>query len=60
MTTDVGKATEFYCSLFGWTASAKHMPGVEYTVFKNGGTDIAGMVAFPRPGIPPHWEPISP
>jgi uncharacterized protein len=55
LTTDVGKATEFYCSLFGWTAEVKHMPGMDYTVFRNGGADIAGLMAIPAPGIPPHW-----
>ena len=55
LTTDVGKAREFYCSLFGWTADVKHMPGMDYTVFRNEGTDIAGLMAIPHPDIPPHW-----
>ena len=28
---------------------------MDYTVFRNGGADIAGMMAVPHPGIPPHW-----
>jgi len=28
LTTDVARATEFYCELFGWTAEVKQMPGV--------------------------------
>ena len=55
LTTDVAKAREFYCSLFGWTADVKQMPGMEYTVFRNHGADIAGMMAVPHPDIPPHW-----
>ena len=55
LTTDVAKATEFYSSLFGWTAEVKSMPGMDYTVFKNGGTEIAGLMPIPHPGIPPHW-----
>jgi uncharacterized protein len=55
LTTDVDKAREFYTSLFGWTADVKHMPGMDYTVFRNGGTDIAGLMAIPHPDIPPHW-----
>jgi uncharacterized protein len=55
LTTDVGKAREFYCNLFGWTADVKNMPGMDYTVFRNGGTDIGGLMAIPHPDIPPHW-----
>jgi uncharacterized protein len=55
LTTDVAKATEFYTSLFGWTAEVKHMPGADYTVFRHGGVDIAGMMAVPHPDVPPHW-----
>jgi predicted enzyme related to lactoylglutathione lyase len=55
LTTDVAKAREFYTSLFGWTAEVKQMPGMEYSVFRNGGTDIAGLMAIPHPDIPPHW-----
>jgi predicted enzyme related to lactoylglutathione lyase len=55
LTTDVDKAREFYCNLFGWSAEVKHMPGMDYTVFRNEGTDIAGLMAIPHPDIPPHW-----
>src|SRR4051794_2056895 len=33
MTTDVGRATEFYSGLFGWTPHVMRMPGYEYTAF---------------------------
>ncbi len=55
LTTDVAKAAEFYCDLFGWTAQVMKMPGMDYTVFKNAGVDIAGMMPIPKPDIPPHW-----
>jgi predicted enzyme related to lactoylglutathione lyase len=55
LTTDVARATTFYTELFGWTAEVKHMPEMDYTVFKNGGTDIAGLMHVPMEGIPPHW-----
>ena len=55
LTTDVARAREFYSTLFGWTAEVKQMPGMEYTVLRNQGTDIAGLMAIPHPEIPPHW-----
>ncbi|MDB5352035.1 MAG: hypothetical protein JWN86_3282 [Planctomycetota bacterium] len=55
LTTDVARATEFYNKMFGWTAEVKQMPGMEYTVFRHGGIDIAGLMAIPHPDIPPHW-----
>jgi predicted enzyme related to lactoylglutathione lyase len=55
MATDVARATDFYTGLFGWTAEVRHMPGVDYTVFKHEGAEIAGMMAIPHPDIPPHW-----
>ena len=56
LTSDVARATEFYTSLFGWTAEVKAMPGMDYyTVFRHDGVDIAGMMALPHPDIPPHW-----
>ncbi len=55
LTTDVARATDFYCGLFGWSADVRRMPGMDYTVFRNGGTDIAGLMAIPHPDVPPHW-----
>src|SRR5947209_4433950 len=57
MTTDVGRATEFYTGLFGWTSEVMPMPGSSYTVFKLGGTDVAGMMTIPpeMAGLRPHW-----
>jgi uncharacterized protein len=55
LTTDIPRATAFYTELFGWTAEVKHMPGMDYTVFRHGGADIAGMMPVPYPGVAPHW-----
>jgi predicted enzyme related to lactoylglutathione lyase len=57
MTTDVDRATAFYSELFGWTPEVKHMPGMDYTVFRNGGTDIAGLMPIPAGNecVKPHW-----
>jgi predicted enzyme related to lactoylglutathione lyase len=55
MTTDVTRATSFYTNLFGWTAEVKAMPGMDYTVFRNGGSDIAGLMHVPMESIPSHW-----
>ncbi len=57
LTTDVGRATDFYTGLFGWTPQVMPMPGMDYTVFKNNGTDIAGMMQISPDmvGLQPHW-----
>jgi predicted enzyme related to lactoylglutathione lyase len=57
MTTDVERATDFYSGLFGWTPEVMPMPGSTYTVFKNGGTDVAGMTKITpeMAGLRPHW-----
>jgi predicted enzyme related to lactoylglutathione lyase len=57
ITTDVGRATEFYAKLFGWTPEVKPMPGFDYTVFRLGSTDVAGLMPI-LPGmecVKPHW-----
>jgi len=57
ITTDTGRATEFYSALFGWTPEVMQMPGMEYTTFKLGGEYVAGLMkATPEMGNPPaHW-----
>jgi predicted enzyme related to lactoylglutathione lyase len=57
LTTDVGRASAFYSGLFGWTPEMMPMSGSGYTVFKNGGADVAGLLAItPEMGTPrPHW-----
>jgi predicted enzyme related to lactoylglutathione lyase/uncharacterized protein YndB with AHSA1/START domain len=58
LTTEVSRATQFYCELFGWTAQDAPLPGGKsYTTFKLGGTPVAGMMQIaPEMGaMPPHW-----
>jgi uncharacterized protein len=57
MTTDVDRASTFYCQLFGWTAEPMQMPDFVYTTFKLGDTYAGGMMAImPHMGaMQPHW-----
>ena len=51
---DVESAAAFYTNLLGWTTAA--MPGgMPYTLFKKNGSEVAGLMKLPMPGIPPHW-----
>ena len=59
MTTDVGKAAEFYCELFGWeVAEVEGAPG-ERLVIRNGDRLNGGMASLPEGAddAPPHWLP---
>ena len=49
LTNDMGKASEFYTSLFGWTAQASETSEEPYTVFMNGEAWAGGMMTM-------HWE----
>jgi predicted enzyme related to lactoylglutathione lyase len=42
-TTDPTGATNFYCSLLGWTATTLDQKNKTYTVFSNEGKPVAGM-----------------
>ena len=57
MTSDPGRAAEFYGALFGWTIESMEMPGGTYRVAKLGDQAVAGMMACPDPGSPqpPAW-----
>ncbi len=48
MTDDTRTAQEFYCALFGWTASRQDTPTGEYITFMDGDEQIAGMMAKPE------------
>jgi hypothetical protein len=59
MTSDVGKAAEFYCDVFGWeVAEVEGAPG-ERVVIRNGDRMNGGMASLPEGagGAPPHWLP---
>jgi predicted enzyme related to lactoylglutathione lyase len=55
---DAAAATPFYEQVFGWKAVDSGMEGMTYTLFDNGGEQIAGMLqmddSFP-PQVPNHW-----
>jgi uncharacterized protein len=55
MTTDVAKAQPFYTGLFGWQAEA--MPGMSYTIYKNGNERAGGMMQISKEmgPMPSHW-----
>ena len=57
MTTDVEAAKEFYTELFGWTAEAVTIDGMQYNLIKVEGTEIGGIMALPAQaqGAPPCW-----
>ncbi len=58
LTSDVDRAAEFYCALFGWTSQELPMPGGKYTVFESGGASVAGAMAVtPKMGdMHPQWK----
>jgi predicted enzyme related to lactoylglutathione lyase len=56
-TTDPKKAGDFYSRLFDWTRETMPLPtGQEYTIFKRGDAQAAGMMELPREWkVSPHW-----
>ena len=56
-TTDVKKVGDFYANLFGWSREPMPTPMGEYTVFKKGDAQAAGMMQITKEmtGMPPHW-----
>lgn len=58
MTSNVEKAANFYKDLFGWDLNEMKMGGMNYTLIKNQGSDIGGMMTLPpeMKNAPPHWN----
>ncbi len=56
-TTDPAGATNFYCKLFGWTATTIDQKGKTYTVFSNEGRPVAGLAprSVKGAGHPSRW-----
>ena len=49
-----GNAAKFYTQLFGWKTEA--MPGgMPYTLFKQDGKMVGGLMGRPHEQVPPHW-----
>lgn len=57
LTSDLEAAKKFYAQLFGWELERAPMEGMEYTIVKSNGREIAGMMATPpqAEGTPPNW-----
>ena len=55
LTKDTNAASSFYSGLFGWNTEQMPMPGMEYTIFNNNGSQAGGMFA-----IDPSWGPVPP
>lgn len=57
MTPNPKEAKDFYKGLFGWEMLEHDMGGMTYTILKNSGKDIGGIIETPKDkeNIPPHW-----
>jgi len=53
MTSDLGKAKDFYGQLFEWTL--EDVPNMDYTLIKVGEGTGGGMMTQPVPGAPSAW-----
>jgi predicted enzyme related to lactoylglutathione lyase len=58
MTSDDGKACDFYGSLFGWKIEAMDMPGGKYHVAKIGDVPVGGLMKWPpeSAAMPSAWS----
>lgn len=59
MTGDPASAKRFYADLLGWTSEADDADGIGYTVFSDGDSQVAGMIARPADigdGVPDSWS----
>jgi predicted enzyme related to lactoylglutathione lyase len=56
-TPDSKKAGDFYANLFDWSQEPMQTPTGEYTIFKKGDAQAAGMMQISKEmaGTPPHW-----
>jgi hypothetical protein len=55
LTSDEAGATKFYSAVFGWQAGEYPGAGTKYTLWKNQGKDIGGLMKRPMESIPPQW-----
>lgn len=58
MTRDTEGSAKFYSALLGWTPTDSGMAGYSYTLWKQGETDVGGMMEMPKDvpaAVPPHW-----
>ena len=57
MSTDVGKAKDFYGKLFEWKLEDMPMPDMTYTMIQVGHGTGGGIMKNPMPGAPSSWVP---
>ena len=59
LTGDVAGAKDFYSKLFGWTLEDEPTEEGSYTVVKQDGNEVGGIMTIPdevkQMGVPPHW-----
>jgi hypothetical protein len=57
MSTDVGKARDFYAELFDWELEDMRSAGMDYTLVKVGEGTGGGLMKNPIPNAPTMWVP---
>src|ERR1700730_895661 len=59
MSSDVAAAKAFYTKVVGWNTQDMPMPGMTYTLFSAGDTQVGGMMTLPKDvadaGMKPCW-----
>jgi uncharacterized protein len=55
LVADEAGARQFYSSVFGWSTEPFQGGNTDYTLWKNKGKNIGGLMKRPREDIPPHW-----
>jgi hypothetical protein len=55
MSPEPEKSQRFYGELFGWSIKAVPFGPMTYRLVNVGEKQIAGIMDFKKPGIPPHW-----
>jgi len=55
MTPEPEKSERFYGELFGWSIKTVPFGPTQYRLINAGEKQIAGIMEFKKPGIPPHW-----
>jgi predicted enzyme related to lactoylglutathione lyase/uncharacterized protein YndB with AHSA1/START domain len=55
LTSDEAGATKFYSAVFGWQTAAFPGADVKYTIWKQQGKGLGGLMKRPMEAIPPHW-----
>ena len=55
LTSDEAGATRFYSAVFGWQTAPFPGSDVKYTIWKNNGKGVGGLMKRPMEAMPPHW-----